>query len=101
MPEREIEGHKRSLSISSSAASQAKHMHVRAKEPTTYEGRSLREYTATCNTYFTAVGGEELERFELAATHLRGNALGIWVVKEERPETWDGFLMWAKSLETG
>jgi len=76
-------------------------VHIRPKEPTTYEGKSLREYreyAATCNTYFTAVGGEELERIELAATYLRGNALSIWVVKEEKPETWDGFLTWAKSL---
>ena len=44
------------------------------------------------------VGGDELDRIELAATHLRGNALSIWVSKEAKPETWDVFLTWAKSL---
>jgi hypothetical protein len=91
---------KRGPSIDSSI-SQAKRVHIRAKEPTTYEGKSLREYreyAATCNTYFTAVGGDELERIELAATYLRGNALSIWVAKEGKPETWDVYLAWAKSL---
>jgi hypothetical protein len=95
------EGRKRGLSVDSSTISQAKRVHIRAKEPTTYEGKSLREYreyAATCNTYFTVVGGDELDRIELAATHLRGNALSIWVSKEAKPETWDAFLMWAKSL---
>jgi hypothetical protein len=93
--------HKRGLSISSSAASHAKRVHVRAKEPTTFEGKSLREYrehAATCYTYFAAVGGDELENIELAATYLRGNALSIWVVKELKPTTWDTYLAWAKSL---
>ena len=93
--------HKRGLSVGSSAASQAKRVHIRAKEPTTFEGKSLREYreyAATCQTYFAAVGGEELEKIELAATYLRGNALSIWVAKELKPVTWDIYLAWAKSL---
>jgi len=100
-PESEIESHKRGLSISSSTVSQTKRVHIRAKEPTIYEGKSLREYreyAATCETYFTAVGGEKPERIELAATYLRGNALSIWVVKNDKPDTWEGFLTWAKSL---
>jgi hypothetical protein len=36
-PAREREGHKRGLSTSSSTSSQAKRVHIRAKEPTTYE----------------------------------------------------------------
>jgi len=94
-------GHKRGLSVSSSVSSHAKRMHVRAKEPTTYEGKSLREYreyAATCQTYFAAVGGEEFERIELTATYLRGDALSTWVVKEEKPFLWDDYLAWAKSL---
>lgn len=94
------QGRKRDQSIGSTV-SQAKRVHIRAKEPTIYEGKSLREYreyAATCNTYFTVVGGDELDRIELAATHLRGNALSCWVVKEEKPETWDTYLTWAKSL---
>ena len=100
-PEPETESHKRGLSVSSSTVSQMKRVHIRAKEPTIYEGKSLREYreyAATCKTYFTAVGGEEPERIELAATYLRGNALSIWVVKDDKPDTWEGFLKWAKSL---
>jgi hypothetical protein len=96
-----LKGRKRSLSIDSSTISQAKRVHIRAKEPTIYKGKTLREYreyAATCNTYFTAVGGDELERIELAATYLRGNALSIWVAKEEKPETWDAYLTWAKGL---
>ena len=65
-------------------------MHIRVKEPTIYEGKSLREYreyAAICNTYFTVVGGDELDRIELAATYLRGNAFSIWVSKEAKPET--------------
>jgi hypothetical protein len=44
------------------------------------------------------VGGDELERIELATIYLRGNALSIWVTKEDKSETWDAFLAWAKSL---
>jgi hypothetical protein len=91
----ETGSHKRGLSVSSSTASQAKRVHIRAKEPTTYEGKSLREYreyAATCGTYFTAVGGDELERIELAATYLRGNALSIWVGKKDKPTTWGTYL---------
>jgi hypothetical protein len=86
MPE-ETESHKRGLSVSSSTAS-AKRVHIRVKEPTTYEGKSLREYreyAATYGTYFTAVGGDKLERIELAATYLRGNSLNIWVEKKDKP----------------
>ena len=69
---------------------QAKRVHIRAKKPTIYKGKSLREYreyTATCNIYFTVVSGDELDRIELAATHLRGNTLSIWVSKEAKPKT--------------
>lgn len=54
--EQRIEGHKRGLSMDSSTGSHAKRVHIRAKGPTTYEEKSLREYreyAATCKTYFT------------------------------------------------
>jgi hypothetical protein len=63
--EQRIEGRKRDLSIDSSTGSHAKRVRIRAKWLTTYEGKSLREYreyAATYKTYFTAVGGEELEK---------------------------------------
>ena len=81
-------GRKRGPSVDSSM-SQAKHMYIRVKEPTIYEGKSLRkyrEYAAMYNTYFTVIDGDELDRIELAATYLRGNALSIWVSKEAKPE---------------
>jgi hypothetical protein len=104
--EQRIEGRKRGLSIDSSTGSHAKRVHVRAKEPTTCKGKSIREYreyATTCKTYFTAVCGEELEKIELAVTYLRGNALSTWVVKEEKPETWDflhGPKVWLRILRT-
>ena len=66
-------GRKRGPSVDSSM-SQAKRVHIRAKEPTIYEGKSLREYreyAATCNTYFTAVGGDEIVRKRIMHLSLR------------------------------
>jgi hypothetical protein len=74
------EGRKYDLLVNSSMILQAKRVYIRAKELIIYERKSLceyREYVAMCNTYFTIVGGDELERIKLAATHLRENALSI------------------------
>jgi hypothetical protein len=49
----------------------------------------------TCKTYFTAVGGDAFEKIGLAAIYLRANPLSIWVVKSEKPKTWNA---WAESL---